>query len=80
MQTIVNIPAGWTITEYALGYNQLLDDMKSKKYTWREEKYELFTGETPQTRIGFHLQADLNEGSVDLKPFQIRTFKLTRTV
>jgi hypothetical protein len=54
--------------------------MKSKKYTWREEKYELFTGETPQTRLGFHLQADLNEGSVDLKPFQIRTFKLTRTV
>ena len=80
MQTIVNIPAGWTITEYALGYNQLLDEMTSKKYTWREEKYELFTGKTPVKHAGFHLQGDLSDGAVDLKPFQIRTFKLTRTV
>jgi len=53
--------------------------MKAKKYTWREEKYELFTGKTPTTKSrGFHLWAGLRDGTVDLKPFQIRTFKLTR--
>lgn len=81
LQTMVNVPAGWTITEYALGFNQLLSDMKAKKYTWREEKYELYTGETPNpTRLGFHLQGNIADGTVDLKPFEIRTFKLTRTV
>lgn len=74
-----SIPAGWTVTEYALGFNQLLEEMKSKKYTWREEKYGLFTDETPKTRLGFHLSSDLKDGSVDLKPFQIRTFKLTHS-
>lgn len=76
---MVNIPNGWSIEEYALGFNQLLSDMKKNKYTWKETKYEYDTGDQPQFgNHSFHVYGNVKEGTVDLKPFEIRTFKLTK--
>lgn len=73
----MTIPQGWATNETTLGFNQPLEDWQAARYSWKEENYTMYTGKVPkQTHVDpFPKVVD---GTVELKPFQIRTFQLSQ--
>ena len=92
IQKTVSIDSGWTLTEYTLAANQLLKDWKAKQMTWNEEKTakaDLLNKaeqliEDISENMGRKLKGSANlvtsdfATQIELREFEIRTFKLTK--
>ena len=80
----ISIPDGWKVTEQTLSANQLLSEWKQKQYKWNESSEKsnkniissVLSWVIKHLRIIFLGMWQLEDDTVTLDPYQIRTFIL----